>query len=57
MSVKTISVSLPDFLSKKLDQLCSIEERSRSYFIRKSLEKYIDDELKNAEKKPSKLKK
>lgn len=51
MSSKVISVSIPVSLSKDLDKFCTKEERSRSYCVRKSLEKFLQGQTK---KKPSK---
>jgi len=38
---KPITVLIPEGLLKKVDKLAEIQERSRSYLIRKALEEYL----------------
>jgi predicted DNA-binding protein len=45
--VVTISAQIPAELEKLLIQLCNTEERSKSYFIKKALEKLLDDKYKD----------
>ena len=55
--VVTISAQIPAELEKALIKLCESEERSKSYFIKKALEKLIQEKLKEltnlVTKKPS----
>ena len=44
--VVTISAQIPAELEKTLIQLCELEERSKSYFIKKALEKLIQERAK-----------
>ena len=46
--VVTISAQIPAELEKTLIQLCEFEERSKSYFIKKSLEKLILEKTKES---------
>jgi len=39
----SISLRLPDNISKVLDKLCHDLDRPKSYIIRKALEKYINE--------------
>ncbi len=45
--VVTISAQIPAELEKLLIQLCDNEERSKSYFIKKALEKLLDEKYKD----------
>jgi len=45
--VVTISAQIPAELEKLLIKLCESEERSKSYYIKKALEKLIGDRLKD----------
>ncbi len=45
--VVTISAKLPAELEKLLIKLCESEERSKSYYIKKALEKLINERLKD----------
>ncbi len=44
--VVTISAQIPAELEKALIKLCESEERSKSYFIKKALEKLIQEKFK-----------
>ena len=44
--VVTISAQIPADLEKSLIKLCEFEERSKSYFIKKALEKLIQEKVK-----------
>lgn len=44
--VVTISAQIPAELEKELIKLCESEERSKSYFIKKALEKLIQEKSK-----------
>jgi len=39
-----IAVRLPESLEKKLDQLAARTNRTKSYYLRKALEEYLEDE-------------
>lgn len=39
--VVTISAQIPSDLDKDLTELCELEERSKSFYIKKALEKYL----------------
>ena len=43
--VVTISAQIPADLEKSLIKLCEFEERSKSYFIKKALEKLIQEKM------------
>lgn len=45
--VVTISAQIPADLEKLLIKLCESEERSKSYYIKKALEKLISERLKD----------
>jgi len=45
--VVTISAQIPAELEKSLIKLCESEERSKSYYIKKALEKLIQEKLKD----------
>jgi predicted DNA-binding protein len=45
-NVVTISAQIPAELEKALIKLCESEERSKSYFIKKALEKLIQEKVK-----------
>ena len=45
--VVTISAQIPAELEKLLIKLCESEERSKSYYIKKALEKLINERLKD----------
>jgi len=53
--VVTISAQIPAELEKELMRLCQFEERSKSYYIKKALEKLLQEKIKelNSKKKPS----
>ncbi len=40
-SVVTISAQIPSDLDKDLTEICQLEERSKSFYIKKALEKYL----------------
>lgn len=40
---KLLSIRLPQELEEKLEKISKIEERSKSYIIRKALEHYFED--------------
>ncbi len=39
-----IAVRLPESLEKKLDELAAKTNRTKSYYLRKALEEYLEDE-------------
>jgi RHH-type rel operon transcriptional repressor/antitoxin RelB len=39
----TVSIRLPDILTKNLDEIARETERSRSFHIQKAIEMYIED--------------
>lgn len=39
--VVTISAQIPSELDKDLNELCQLEERSKSFYIKKALEQYL----------------
>ncbi len=41
--VVTISAQIPNKLDKELTKLCEAEERSKSFFIKKALEQYLEE--------------
>ena len=43
--VVTISAQIPKKLDKNLTKICELEERSKSYFIKKALEKLLAERL------------
>ncbi|MFM6972666.1 MAG: hypothetical protein ACKO6C_05045 [Alphaproteobacteria bacterium] len=45
--VVTISAQIPADLEKLLIRLCEFEERSKSYYIKKALEKLLTERLKD----------
>jgi len=45
MSAVNISAQIPTSLAKKLEKVAAFEERSKSYYIKKSLEKYLEEKL------------
>ncbi len=45
MSAVNISAQIPASLAKKLEKVCAFEERSKSYYIKKSLEKFLEEKL------------
>lgn len=47
MSATVISVSIPQPLLIKLNNFCDIEERSKSFCVRKALEKYLEEKSMN----------
>ena len=49
MSTINISAHIPTTLSDKLEKVCKLEERSKSYYIKKSLEQYLDKRLEDIE--------
>lgn len=42
-SVVTISAQIPSKLDKELSKLCETEERSKSFYIKKALEQYLEE--------------
>ncbi len=38
-----VTVRIPDALNKILEKFCEIDERSKSWFIKKALQSYIED--------------
>ena len=51
MSAINISAQIPAALAKKLEKVAAFEERSKSYYIKKSLEKYLEEKLEDIEGK------
>ncbi len=49
MSAVNISAQIPATLAKKLEKVAAFEERSKSYYIKKSLEKYLEEKLEDIE--------
>ena len=47
--VITISAQIPSHLDQGLAMICSMEERSKSYFIKKALEKLLAEKLGDVE--------
>jgi len=45
----TISAQIPSQLDKGLTMICEMEERSKSYFIKKALEKLLAEKLEDIE--------
>lgn len=45
IQVVTISAQIPANLDKDLTRICEIEERSKSFYIKKALEKYLAEKL------------
>ena len=43
MGKKTISATIDDKLSKRLDELCEETERKRSWIIERAIETYLDE--------------
>lgn len=43
--VVTISAQIPTKLDKELNKLCQAEERSKSFYIKKALEQYLEEKL------------
>ncbi|MDB2550754.1 ribbon-helix-helix domain-containing protein [Rickettsiales bacterium] len=50
MTVKTatLSCTIPEDLSEKLNLISSIEERSKSYYVKKALQEFLSERLENA---------
>jgi len=46
--VVTISAQISAELEKALNMVCDLEERSKSYLIKKALEKYLQNRLHDA---------
>lgn len=44
-----ISAQIPAELAKKLERVANAEERSKSYYIKKSLEKFLQEKLEDME--------
>lgn len=58
MSATVISVSIPQPLLIRLNNFCDVEERSKSFCVRKALEKYLEEKSMNeAANKKKKTKK
>ena len=47
--VITISAQIPNHLDQGLTMICNMEERSKSYFIKKALEKLLAEKLEDIE--------
>jgi RHH-type rel operon transcriptional repressor/antitoxin RelB len=45
----TISAQIPASLDKDLTKICESEERSKSYFIKKALENFLEEKLQDIE--------
>jgi metal-responsive CopG/Arc/MetJ family transcriptional regulator len=43
MKAATISVSIPENLLKQLNKICDLHERTKSYLVKKALEKYLKE--------------
>jgi RHH-type rel operon transcriptional repressor/antitoxin RelB len=48
-AVVTISAQIPAWLEEDLIKVCKIEERSKSYLVKKALEKFLEEKLKDIE--------
>lgn len=48
-TIVTISAQIPSSLDRDLGIICQIEERSKSYFIKKALEKLLKEKLEDLE--------
>lgn len=46
--VATISCTIPSELNKKLNFVASIEERSKSYYVKKALQEFLNERLEKA---------
>ena len=46
----TITAQIPKQLDKDLTMVCKVEERSKSYIIRKALEKLVAEKLEDIDK-------
>ena len=44
-----ISVNIPITLAEKLDKVRRYEERAKSFYVRKALEKYLEEKLEDIE--------
>lgn len=49
MQTVNISANIPLLLSKKLEKVAAIEERAKSFYIRKALEQYLSQRLEDIE--------
>ena len=51
LNKETVNVSahIPKILAEKLDKISKIEERSKSYYIKKSLEQFLAERLEDIE--------
>lgn len=49
MQTVNISANIPLELSKKLEKVATIEERAKSFYIRKALEQYLSQRLEDIE--------
>ncbi len=49
MPAVNISAQIPASLAKKLEKVSAFEERSKSYYVKKSLEKYLEEKLEDIE--------
>lgn len=49
MQTVNISANIPLSLSQKLEKVAAIEERAKSFYIRKSLEQYLSQRLEDME--------
>lgn len=47
--VVTISAQIPSHLDQGLTMICEMEERSKSYFIKKALEQLLKEKLEDVE--------
>lgn len=41
--MQTVTVKLPDDMAKFLEKIAKEEERSKSYYIRKAIARYLED--------------
>jgi predicted DNA-binding protein len=46
--IATISCTITSELNKKLNFMASIEERSKSYYVKKALQEFLNERLENA---------
>ena len=55
---QTVTVKLPDNMAKFLEKIAAEEERSKSYYIRKAITRYIEDlaDIRTAKKESAKIK-
>jgi len=48
-NIVTISAQIPSSLAKELGEICELEDRSKSYYVKKALEKYLAEKRQDIE--------